>query len=76
MADAVAPTVWGPEEDEGGVLLTRAGWVELVVFVLLEELEVWEEVETTGGLRWDNRELSKDCPERYGAEWRKKKSRS
>lgn len=67
-------------EEEGGVLLTWAGWaelvLELVVLVLwgpeevLEELEVWEEEEATVGLRWDNRELSKDCSDRYGAERR------
>lgn len=76
MAVAIPPIVWDPEE-EGGVLLTWAGWaelvLELVVLVLwgpeevLEELEVWEE-EATVGLRWDNRELSKDCSDRYGAE--------
>lgn len=77
MAVAIPPIVWDPEEEEGGVLLTWAGWaelvLELVVLVLwgpeevLEELEVWEE-EATVGLRWDNRELSKDCSDRYGAE--------
>ncbi len=77
MAEAIPPIVWEPEEEEGGVLLTWAGWaelvLELVVLVLwgpeevLEELEVWEE-EATTGLRWDNRELSKDCSDRYGAE--------
>lgn len=80
MADAITPIVWEPEEEEeeeGGVLLTWEGWaelvLELVVLVLwdpeevLEELEVWEE-EATTGLRWDNRELSKDCSDRYGAE--------
>lgn len=58
--------------------MTWAGWtelvLELVVLVLwgpeevLEELEVCEEEEATTGLRWDNRELSKDCSDRYGAE--------
>lgn len=85
MAEAIPPTVWEPEEDEedeeGGVLLTWAGWaelvLELVVLVLwgpeevLEELEVWEEEEdVTVGLRWVNREPSKDCSDRYGAEER------
>ena len=61
------------------MLLTWAGWaelvLELVVLVLwgpeevLEELEVWEEEEEAAtGLRWDNREPSKDCSDRYGAE--------
>lgn len=62
-------------EEEGGVLLTWAALVlELVELVLwgpeevLEELEVWEEEEeATTGLRWDNRELSRDCSDRYGA---------
>lgn len=82
MAEANPPIVWEPEEDDGGVLLTWAGWaelvLELVVLVLwgpeeeevevLEELEFWEEEEeATTGLRWDNRELSKDCSDRYGA---------
>lgn len=74
MAEAIPPMVWEPEEEEGGVLLTWAELVlELVVLVLwgpeevLEELEVWEE-EATTGLRWDSRELSKDCSDRYGAE--------
>ncbi len=79
MAEAIPPIVWEPEEEEeeGGVLLTWEGWaelvLELVVLVLwgpeevLEELEVWEE-EATRGLRWDNREPSKDCSDRYGAE--------
>lgn len=76
MAEAIPPIVWGPEEEEGGVLLTWAGWAELVLVVLvlwgpeevLEELEVWEEEEeeeeATVGQRWDNSELSKDCSDR------------
>lgn len=79
MAEAIPPIVWEPEEEEeGGVLLTWAGWaelvLELVVLVLwgpeevLEELEVWDDEEATVGLRWDKRELSKDCSDRYGAE--------
>lgn len=37
--------------------------------MVLEELEIWEEEgEATAGLRWDSRELSKDCSDRYGAE--------
>lgn len=79
MAEAIPPIVWDPEEDGGGVLLTWAGWAELVLELVvlvnwgpeevLEELEVWEEEveEATTGLRWDNRELSKDCSDRYGA---------
>lgn len=74
--------VWEPDVVEGGVLLIWAGWAELVLLVLwgpkevLEELEVWEEEgEATAGLRWDSREVSKDCSDRYGAE-RKKKSQS
>lgn len=75
--------VWEPEVVEGGVLFIWAGWAELVLLVLggpkevLEELEVWEEEEedeATAGLRWDSRELSKDCSDRYGAERRKKKN--
>lgn len=73
MAEAIPPIVWEPEEEEGGVLLTWAELVlELVVLVLwspevvLEELEVWEE-EAVLGLRWDSREPSKDCSDRYGA---------
>lgn len=75
MAEAIPPIVWEPGVEEGGVLLIWAGWVELVVLVLwgpeevLEELEVWEEEEeATAGLRWDSRELSKVCSDRYGAE--------
>ena len=80
MAEAIPPIVWEPEDEEdeeveeGGVLLTWAELVlELVVLVLwgpeevLEELGVWEEEEATTGLRWDSRELSKDCSDRYGA---------
>lgn len=46
---------------------------------MLEELEVWEEEvedkeeEAAAGLRWDRREPSKDCSDRYGAEEVKKK---
>lgn len=50
---------------------------------MLEELEVWEEEdkdedeeeeeEAAVGLRWDRREPSKDCSDRYGAEEVKKK---
>lgn len=82
MDEAIPPIVWEPAEDEGGVLLTWVGWEELVLEVVvlelwdpeevLEELEVWEE-EATVGLRWDNRELSKGCSDRYGAEKEKKK---
>lgn len=74
MAEAIPPIVWETDEEEGGVLLIWAGWVELVVLVLwgpeaaLEELEVWEEDGATDGLRWDNRELSKDCSDKYGTE--------
>lgn len=78
MAEAIPPTVWEPEVEEGGVLFIWAGWaelvLELVVLVLwgpeavLEELEVWLEEEATTGLRWDNRELSRDCSDRYGAD--------
>lgn len=83
MAEAIPPIVWAPEEEEGGVLLTWAGWAELVLELVvlmlwgpeevLEELEVWEEEEeeATTGLRWDNSELSKDCSDRYGAEKKK-----
>lgn len=37
---------------------------------MLEEMDVWEggEVEAKAGLRWDRREPSKDCSDRYGAE--------
>lgn len=37
---------------------------------MLEELDVWEgeEEEAKAGLRWDRRELSRDCSDRYGAE--------
>lgn len=37
---------------------------------MLEELDVWEgeEEEAKAGLRWERRELSKDCSDRYGAE--------
>lgn len=83
MAEASPPMVWEPDVVEGGVLFIWAGWAELVLLVLwgpkevLEELGVWEEEEdddkATAGLRWDSRELSKDCSDRYGAE-RKKKS--
>lgn len=87
MAEAIPPIVWEPEEDEEGVLLTWDDWaelvMELVVLVLwgpeevLEELEVWDDAEEAGegttGLRCDNKEPSKDCSERYGAEKEKKK---
>lgn len=79
MAEVIPPIVCEPEDEEGGVLLTWAGWAELVlepvVLVLwspdevLEELEVWKEgVAAVVGFRWVNRELSKDCSDRYGAE--------
>lgn len=86
MAKAIPPTVWEPEVEEGGVLLIWAGGaelvLELVVLVLggpeevLAELEVWEEGEATTGPRWDNKELSKDCSDRYGADRGEKKNKT
>lgn len=41
---------------------------------MLEELDVWEgeEEEATAGLRWDSREPSKACSDRYGAKNRRR----
>lgn len=67
MDDAIPPIVWGPEEEAGGVLLTWTELVlELVVLVVGTPDEVLEEQAATGA-RWDNRELSRDCSDRYGA---------
>lgn len=77
LAEVIPPTVCEPEEEEGGVLLTWAGWAEVVVLleqvVLVlwspdEVLEVWKEDATAVGFRCDKRELSRDCSDRYGAE--------
>lgn len=71
----IPPTAWVPMVEEGGVLLV--GWpvLLLVEFWGPEEGVVeqgdWEEEdwgEATVGPRWFNRELSRDCPARYGAE--------
>lgn len=81
MADGIPtppipPIAWGPVE-EGGVLLVLAGWAVLLLVALwgpeegVVELGDWEEEdwgEATVGPRWFNRELSRDCPARYGAE--------
>ena len=75
MADAIPPIIWEPDDEVGGVLLIWAGWAALLVLApwgpeeVLEELEVVmeEEEAATVWLRWDSRELSKVCSDRYGA---------
>lgn len=80
MAEAIPPIIWEPDDEVGGVLLIWAGWAgwaallvlapwgpEEVLEELLEELEVREEEAATVWLRWDSRELSKVCSDRYGA---------